>query len=69
MTRAAVCLRYHTTLRRLCLWLLTASDGLHADTVDVTHDLLAQLLGTTRPGVSLAADVRIWEDWWRRGRK
>jgi CRP-like cAMP-binding protein len=55
MTRAAVCLRYHTTLQRLCLWLLTASDGLQADTVDVTHDLLAQLLGTTRPGVSLAA--------------
>jgi CRP-like cAMP-binding protein len=55
MTRAAVCVRYHATLQRLCLWLLTVSDALHADTVDVTHDLLAQLLGTTRPGVSLAA--------------
>jgi CRP-like cAMP-binding protein len=32
-----------------------SSDALHADTLDVTHDLLAQLLGTTRPGVSLAA--------------
>jgi CRP-like cAMP-binding protein len=57
MTRAAACLRYHTTRQRLCLWLLTASDGLRADTVDITHDHLAQLLGTTRPGVSLAACV------------
>ena len=55
MTRAAVCHRFHTTLQRLCLWLLTASDALHSETVEVTQDLLAQVLGTTRTGISLAA--------------
>src|SRR5688572_10857636 len=55
MTRAAACHRFHTTLQRLCLWLLTASDSLQSDTVEVTQDLLAQFLGTTRTGVSLAA--------------
>jgi hypothetical protein len=28
MTRAAACHRFHTTLQRLCLWLLTVSDSL-----------------------------------------
>ena len=55
MTRAAACHRFHTTLQRLCLWLLTVSDSLQSETVEVTQDLLAQLLGTTRTGISLAA--------------
>jgi CRP-like cAMP-binding protein len=55
MTRAAACHRFHTTLQRLCLWLLTVSDSLHSDTLEVTQDLLAQFLGTTRTGISLAA--------------
>ena len=55
MTRAAACHRFHTILQRLCLWLLTTSDGLHSETVEVTQDLLAQFLGTTRTGISLAA--------------
>jgi len=57
MTRAAACYRFHTGVQRLCWWLLTASDGLQSDTVDVTHDLLAQLLGTTRTVISAAASV------------
>ena len=55
MTRAAACHRFHTTLQRLCLWLLTVSDSLQSETVEVTQDLLAQFLGTTRTGISLAA--------------
>lgn len=55
MTRAAACHRFHTTLQRLCVWLLAASDGLQSQTVEVTQDLLAQFLGTTRTGISLAA--------------
>ena len=57
MTRATTCYRFHTAVQRLCWWLLTASDGLQSDTVDVTHDLLAQLLGTTRTVISAAANV------------
>jgi CRP-like cAMP-binding protein len=55
MTRVAACHRFHTTLQRLCVWLLTVSDSLHSETVEVTQDLLAQFLGTTRTGISLAA--------------
>ena len=55
MTRAAACHRFHTTLQRFSLWLLTASDSLQSQTVEVTQDLLAQFLGTTRTGISLAA--------------
>jgi CRP-like cAMP-binding protein len=57
MAQAAVCLRFHTVLQRLCRWLLTAADGLQGDTLDVTQDVLAQLLGTPRPVVSAAASA------------
>jgi hypothetical protein len=33
------------------------SDSLHSETVEVTQDLLAQFLGTTRTGISLAATM------------
>jgi CRP-like cAMP-binding protein len=55
MAHAAVCHRFHTVLQRLCVWLLTAADRTSADTLDVTQDLLAQLLGAHRTAVSVAA--------------
>jgi CRP-like cAMP-binding protein len=55
MAQAAVCQRFHTVLQRLALWLLTAADGVGADTLDITQELIARLLGAPRSAVSWAA--------------
>jgi CRP-like cAMP-binding protein len=48
----ALCNARHTIENRLARWLLMALDRLDSDTVPVTHELLAMLLGVRRPGVS-----------------
>ena len=53
--QAAICLRYHSVIERVCRWLLTAQDGLGSDTIDVTQECIAQMLGTPRSAVSTAA--------------
>lgn len=55
-SRQAICKGHHTVRQRLACWLLMASDRTGLDTVPVTHDLLARLLGTRRAGVTMAAD-------------
>jgi CRP-like cAMP-binding protein len=48
----ALCNARHGIENRLARWLLMALDRIDADTVPITHDLLAMLLGVRRPGVS-----------------
>lgn len=51
------CNSCHTLRQRLARWLLVALDGLQADHLAITHDLLAQALGVRRASItdSLAA--------------
>jgi len=54
LTDTALCVAFHVLLPRLCRWLRVQRAGARSNTVDVTHEFLAQLLGVTRPKVSHA---------------
>jgi CRP-like cAMP-binding protein len=57
IAQIAVCSRLHEIDQRLARWLLMCHDRVDSDLLPVTHELLAQMLGTARPSVSLAAEV------------
>jgi CRP-like cAMP-binding protein len=48
----AVCKRHHPLDQRLCRWLLSCLDRLPANELTVTHDLLADMLGVRREGIT-----------------
>jgi CRP-like cAMP-binding protein len=51
----AACNRLHEVEQRLSRWLLMCQDRVDSQLLPLTHDFLAQMLGTGRPSVSLAA--------------
>jgi CRP-like cAMP-binding protein len=55
MTQTAVCNRHHGIEQQLCRWLLLSLDRIHSDTLLMTHDLIANMLGVRREGVTSAA--------------
>lgn len=55
MSQTAVCNRHHTIDQQLCRLLLMSLDRLHCNNLILTHDLIAQMLGVRRGGVSEAA--------------
>ena len=56
MAQNAVCNRYHVVEQQLCSWLLTCMDRMpHDNTLPVTQELVAGILGVRREGVSEAA--------------
>lgn len=54
-SQLAACNRHHWVEQRLCGWLLRSTDRLRCDTVAVTQQLIANMLGVRREGVSVAA--------------
>jgi CRP-like cAMP-binding protein len=57
VAQTAACNRLHDVGQRLARWLLLAQDRLGTETVPITQDFLATMLGTDRPSVSLAASA------------
>ena len=55
ISQTAVCNRLHTIQQQLCRWLLINHDQLPADKLIMTHDLIANMLGVRREGVTNAA--------------
>jgi CRP-like cAMP-binding protein len=55
ISQTAVCNRLHTVVQQLCRWLLINHDQLPGDTLIMTHDLIANMLGVRREGVTVAA--------------
>ncbi|QQS34457.1 MAG: Crp/Fnr family transcriptional regulator [Acidobacteriota bacterium] len=55
ISQTAVCNRLHTVEQQLCRWLLINHDQLPADTLVMTHELIANMLGVRHEGVSIAA--------------
>ncbi len=53
--QTAVCNRHHTVAQQLCRWLLLSLDRLPGNELVVTQELMAQLLGVRREGVTEAA--------------
>jgi CRP-like cAMP-binding protein len=57
VAQLAACNRLHGIDQRLARWLLMCQDRFDSQLLPLTHDFLAQMLGTGRPSVSLAAGV------------
>lgn len=53
--RAVACNTYHSIVERMARWLLDVHDRVERDELELTHDMLSQVLAATRPRVSLAA--------------
>jgi CRP-like cAMP-binding protein len=55
MTQTAVCNRHHLVDQQLCRWLLLMLDRLASNEVLMTQELIANMLGVRREGVTEAA--------------
>ena len=55
MAQTAVCNRHHSVDQQLCRWLLLSLDRLEGDVLTMTQELIANMLGVRREGVTEAA--------------
>lgn len=55
ISQTAVCNRLHTLEQQLSRWLLLSHDRLQSDELVMTHEMIANMLGTRREGVTIAA--------------
>jgi CRP-like cAMP-binding protein len=55
MAQTAVCNRHHTLDEQLCRWLLLSLDRLQGNDLIMTQELIANMLGVRREGVTQAA--------------
>ena len=55
ISQTAVCNRLHSIDQQLCRWLLLSHDRLRSDKLVMTHDLISNMLGVRREGITLAA--------------
>lgn len=55
MSQTAVCNRHHSIDQQLCRWLLLSLDRLQGSRLKMTQELIANLLGVRREGVTEAA--------------
>jgi CRP-like cAMP-binding protein len=55
MAQTAVCNRHHSVDQQLCRWLLLSLDRLPSSRLNMTQELIANMLGVRREGVTTAA--------------
>ncbi len=55
MSQTAVCNRHHSIDQQLCRWLLLSLDRLPGNQLNMTQELIANMLGVRREGVTEAA--------------
>ncbi|MGQ4277442.1 Crp/Fnr family transcriptional regulator [Pseudidiomarina sp. E22-M8] len=55
MAQTAVCNRHHTIEQQLCRWILLSLDRIPSNVLTMTQELIADMLGVRREGVSVAA--------------
>ena len=55
MTQTAACNRHHSVDQQLCRWLLLSLDRLAGNELIMTQELIANMLGVRREGITEAA--------------
>ncbi|RWU09382.1 Crp/Fnr family transcriptional regulator [Pseudidiomarina gelatinasegens] len=55
MAQTAVCNRHHSIEQQLCRWILLSLDRIPSNVLTMTQELIADMLGVRREGVSVAA--------------
>ncbi len=55
MTQSVLCNRMHEVEARLARWLLTSADRMESESLNLTQEFLAQMLGVQRSTVTVAA--------------
>jgi CRP-like cAMP-binding protein len=55
MAQTAVCNRHHSVDQQLCRWLLLSLDRIASNELTMTQELIANMLGVRREGVTEAA--------------
>ena len=55
VAQRSVCNRHHSIEQQLCRFLLTNLDKIQGDELQLTHELIANMLGVRREGITLAA--------------
>ena len=55
LSQSAVCNRFHTTEERFGRWLLIARDRVSSSTIHLTQEIIGQMLGIPRTGVTMTA--------------
>ena len=55
ISQTAVCNRLHSVEQQLCRWLLLSHDRIESDELIMTQELIADMLGVRREGVTVAA--------------
>ena len=55
ISQTAVCNRHHTIEQQLCRWLLLTLDRLNSEELTMTQELIANMLGVRREGITEAA--------------
>jgi CRP-like cAMP-binding protein len=55
MSQTAVCNRHHSVDQQLCRWLLLSLDRLPSNKLEMTQELISNMLGVRREGVTEAA--------------
>jgi CRP-like cAMP-binding protein len=54
VTQSVICSQHHSLEARFARWLLMMRDYSESDRLDLTHELVAGMIGTRRAGVSMA---------------
>ena len=57
MAQVAACNRFHEIYERLAKWLLMACDRIGSNTLPLTQEFIADMLGTRRSSVTVAASI------------
>ena len=55
MAQSAVCNRHHNVYQQLCRWLLQSLDRLSSNELTITQEMIANMLGVRREGITEAA--------------
>ena len=55
VTQSVACSQHHSLERRFARWLLMMHDYSESDTLRLTHEMIAGMIGTRRAGVTMAA--------------